>query len=213
MCDRKLRRQLYKKWLRVKTDENRTNFTESRAAVNVMAHDKRRVFYQDSIKSANNSQKELFKVFNNLLDAGKKSLLPYTEDYDILASRFNNYFVDKIENIRSKLSNTSIYIRREPSNLISKLESFKLVTAQDIFKQIKGSKIKTSASDPIPAFLLKSCLHLMVPAIVYLINLSLQSGSMDGLKASIVTPILKKAGLDRDVLSNYRPICSGLFID
>jgi hypothetical protein len=53
----------------------------------------------------------------------------------------------------------------------------------------------------------------MVPAIVYLINLSLQSGSMDGLKASIVTPILKKAGLDRDLLSNYRPICSGLFID
>ena len=36
---------------------------------------------------------------------------------------------------------------------------------------------------------------------------------MDGLKESIVTPILKRAGLDQDLLSNYRPVCSGLFVD
>ena len=212
---RKNRRQLYKKWVREKDvekkDEYRTNFTEQRAAVDVMAHDKRRVYCQDTIKSANNSR-ELFKVFNYLIDTDKKSPLPYTEDFASLASRFNNYFVEKIENIRM-MFNTTSNIQREPTNFISKLESFQLVSADDIFKLIKASTIKTAASDPIPAFLLKSCVHLMVPAIVHLINMSLQSGSIDGLKESTVTPILKKAGLDCDLLSNYRPVCSGLFID
>ena len=36
---------------------------------------------------------------------------------------------------------------------------------------------------------------------------------MDGLKESVVTPILKKTGLDADVLSNYRPVCGGMYID
>ena len=36
---------------------------------------------------------------------------------------------------------------------------------------------------------------------------------MDGLKESLVTPILKKEGLDRDILVNYRPVCAGLFLD
>ena len=36
---------------------------------------------------------------------------------------------------------------------------------------------------------------------------------MEGLKVSVVTPILKKAGLDCDVLLNYRPVCAGLFLD
>ena len=212
---RKRRRQLYKKFLREKTEENRNIFEESRAAVNVMANDKRRTFYQDSIKSANNSQKELFRVFNNLLDAGKKSQLPYTEDHHALASRFNNYFVEKIENIRRQLSNafSTINTPREPNNTISKLDSFRLVSAENILKQINGSKIKTSVSDPIPAFLLKSCIHGMIPAILHLVNLSLRNGSMDGLKESVVTPILKKTGLDQDQLANYRPVCSGLFID
>ena len=210
---RKCRRQLYKKWLRKKIDENRTIFEESRAAVNIMANDKRRNFYQGSIESANNSQKELFKIFNNLLDTSNKSQLPYSEDFSSLATRFNDYFVEKIENIRLKLGdNPVVNIQCEPPvNVI--LDSFKLVTAEDILKQIKRSKIKTSLGDPIPAILLKSCVDLIVPALVHLVNTSLRNGSMDGLKESIVTPILKKSGLDQEELSNYRPICSGLFID
>ena len=211
---RKRRRQLYKKWLRERSDENRNIFKESRAAVNVMANDKRCTFYQDSIKSTNNSQKALFKVFNNLLDMSNKSQLPYSEDYSSLASKFNNYFIEKIENIRLKLGDNSfVNTQCEQRNVIPILDSFKLVTAEDVVKQIKCGKIKTSASDPIPASLLKSCVHLMVPAIVHLVNASLLNGSMDGLKESIVTPILKKTGLDQDLLSNYRPVCSGLFID
>ena len=110
----------------------------------------------------------------------------------------NNYFIDKIENIRLNFNNPTLSPRCA-SNTVTTLDSFKLVTIEDIKKQIHVHKIKTSTSDPIPV-------------IVHLINTSLSTGSMDGLKESIVTPILKKAGLDQDQLSNYRPVCSGMFI-
>ena len=35
---------------------------------------------------------------------------------------------------------------------------------------------------------------------------------MDGLKDSVITPILKKAGLDPEVLKNYRPVCNILYL-
>lgn len=210
---RKRRRQLYKTWCRYKTPENRAIFVESRAAVNALATDKRRTFYQNSISAANNSQKELFKLCNNLLDSNGKSQLPYSEDFQSLASRFNNYFVDKIENIRLNFNNPTLSPRCDPSDTITTLYSFKLVTIEDLQKQIQVHKIKTSTSDPIPAVILKKIIHLVLPVILHLINTSLSTGSMDGLKESIVTPILKKAGLDQDQLSNYRPVCSGMFID
>ena len=119
---RKLRRQLYKKWLKEKTEENRTSFEDTRVAVDVLAKEKRRNYYQDSIKSASNSQQELFRVFNMLVDTGNKSKLPYTEDFDSLALRFNNYFVEKIENIRLKLdNNSSANFQSEPNTFLTKL--------------------------------------------------------------------------------------------
>ena len=56
-------------------------------------------------------------------------------------------------------------------------------------------------------------MSLFAPAILHLVNVSLLTGSMEGLKESIIIPILKKAGLDLDALSNYRPVCGGLYID
>ena len=53
----------------------------------------------------------------------------------------------------------------------------------------------------------------IISALTYLINISLGTGSVKGLKDSVVTPILKKAGLDPESLSNYRPVCSSLYVD
>ena len=210
---RRERRILYKRWKRKKTPENRNAFELSRAAVNVLATNKRRAFYQESIKSSENSQKELFKMCNTLLDTNKKSQLPYSEDYNSLANKFNNYFVEKIEKIRDNLDSPVIDVHNLVDNNISTLDSFKPVTAEDILKQVNSSKIKTSQSDPIPAFILRSSVKLMIPSIVHLVNSSMGNGSMEGLKESIVTPILKKPGLDHEVLSNYRPVCGGFYID
>src|SRR6218665_1675754 len=61
--------------------------------------------------------------------------------------------------------------------------------------------------DPIPTSLLKDCASVLVPAVTKIINLSLSSGNFPMVfKHSLVTPLLKKANLDKENLSNYRPI-------
>ena len=209
---RKERRQLYKKWKREKNDQNRVNYVQSRAHVDAMSKEKRRNFYQGKISSSNNSQRELFKICNTLLDSNQQSQLPYSEDYNVLANNFNSYFVTKIEKIRNDLP-TMQPVKSQCNSNISTFSKFDIVTKEDLLKIIKSSKIKTNSDDPIPAFLLKSSVEDLIPSYLHLINLSLQTGSMEGLKESIVTPILKKVGLDKNTLSNYRPVCVGLYID
>jgi len=55
--------------------------------------------------------------------------------------------------------------------------------------------------------LLKECSSLLVPTITSIVNLSLISGqSHPTLKESIISPLLKKPTLDKEELSNYRPV-------
>ena len=62
-------------------------------------------------------------------------------------------------------------------------------------------------SDPIPTWLLKECSALLVPTITNIVNLSLSSANFHHtLKESVISPLLKKPTLDKDELSNYRPI-------
>ena len=210
---RRERRILFKTWKRESTTENRENFEQSRVSVDLLSKDKKRSFFQDSIRSSTNSQKELFKICSTLLDTSKTSVLPYSENDNILADKFNNYFVEKIEKIRANLDTPVVSLHTPVNNNISTLSSFNLVISETILKQIKSSKIKTSQNDPIPAFLLRSSVELLVPSLLHLVNTSLQTGSTEGLKESTVTPILKKSGLDQEVLSNYRPVCAGMFVD
>ena len=49
----------------------------------------------------------------------------------------------------------------------------------------------------------------MVPLLTAVINLSLRSGVVPArLKKALVRPLLKKPGLDKSVLNNYRPVSS-----
>ena len=71
---------------------------------------------------------------------------------------------------------------------------------------------KQCDSDPIPTWLLKECCALLVATITNIVNLSLSSGNFHHtLKESVISPLLKKPTLDKDELSNYRPI-SNLFL-
>ena len=191
---RRTRRRAYKKWQRTKSDEHRETFVQLRQSVDLLSKEKRRDYYQNAIRSSK-SQKELFNVVNNLLDRGKKPILPYSENPKQLADRLNDFFITKIEKIRTTLvmpQNTPCLSSVVRNGDIPKFSFFRSVTVEEIKKQISSMTIKTCAQDPIPASLLKTSIDSLIPCYVELVNLSLRTGSMDGLKESVVTPILKK---------------------
>jgi len=60
---------------------------------------------------------------------------------------------------------------------------------------------------PIPTWLLKECLSILVLTITNIVNLSLTTSQFHPtLKESIISPLLKKPTLDKEELSSYRPI-------
>ena len=72
--------------------------------------------------------------------------------------------------------------------------------------------IKTSTNDPLPAFLIKENLELLLPHFCTLVNLSLSSCNFDGLKEAHVVPILKALQLDNELFKNFRPVSLLSFI-
>ena len=60
---------------------------------------------------------------------------------------------------------------------------------------------------------MKRYAELLAPSIARLENLSLASGvSPSSFKCALVTPLIKKASLDPEVLSNYRPVSNLAFL-
>ena len=97
----------------------------------------------------------------------------------------------------------------EPGTILSE---FHPCTSDELRIIINESGTKVSPSDPLPSSILKECLEEVLPYLVVLVNSSLRSGTVDGIKDAIVRPLLKKAGLDHNCFKNYRPISNLSFI-
>ena len=142
------------------------------------------------------------------------SVLPSHECPIVLANKFNNYFIEKIENIRNNFDTEPRDLSGDGMNTYNGpiWSEFALVSAEGLKKLIVSKPIKSSPEDPLPGMLFRECVDQLLPALTQLVNLSLSTGSMEGLKDSIVTPILKKAGCNPEVLKNYRPVCNTFYL-
>ena len=59
----------------------------------------------------------------------------------------------------------------------------------------------------MPTWLLRDCAHDIIPVLTTIVNMSLRTGVMPShLKRAHVRPIIKKPGLDKDILNKYRPV-------
>jgi len=125
-------------------------------------------------------------------------------------SRNPTRLTDKIFNLCLSLSSNpttssphSSYSPTTPPNFSFFTPAFE----SEILKILSNCPNKQPDSDPISTWLLKECGSVLVPTITNIVNFSLTSGQFHPiLKESVITPLLKKSTLDKDELSNYRPI-------
>ena len=83
----------------------------------------------------------------------------------------------------------------------------------EITEIVTKSSKATCILDPIPTSLLHELLPVLAPVIADLVNSSLATGVFPSeLKSAIIKPLLKKPGLDTDVLKNFRPVSNLSFI-
>ncbi len=150
-----------------------------------------------------------------MLHKSTASPLPDYDSPSSLAQDFANFFDSKIEKIYQHLNSiddTEQHSLPEPESH-SLLWSFTVITEKDILKIIAKSPIKFCQLDPIPAAVFKEVYIPLIPELTALVNLSLKSGTMPSdMEVALINPILKKPQLDKEVLSNYRPVSNLTYV-
>ena len=88
-----------------------------------------------------------------------------------------------------------------------------MITSEELIKIISVMNKTTCSSDPFPSMLLMSHLQTIIDTITHIINLCISTSVFpSSCKSAIVLPLIKKHGLDPQVLKNYRPVSNLSFL-
>jgi hypothetical protein len=172
-------------------------------------------YYKEKLSTKDASS--AFKIINSLLkpDTGKQ--LPVAASDQQLADNFATYFAEKVEKIRESLSGVEANIASFPPEVNTErhLNSFVAVSEDHVKKIIDKCPAKSCALDPVPTWFLKdsAVIQAVMPQVTAYINASLASACVpDCHKSALVTPLLKKDGLDTNEYKNYRPVSNITFV-
>ena len=172
-----------------------------------MAQEKREAYSSSVVKTLEKKQGKLYSVMNKLMGKDlKKCNFPTHDDPLVLANMFNNFFVEKVVNIRESLTSDVASAIPTVSEVGAELLSFHATDGHELLNIIAEHGVITNSDDPFPDFLIMKFLDLLLPYLVSLVNLSLSSASCDGIKEAHVVPILKSLSADHDEFKNYRPV-------
>ena len=177
-------------------------------------------FFNGKILESESDSCELFKTVNTLLNRKKNTALPVHGSEQQLANRFAHFFDSKIQKINLELANVRAschhtYVNSGHSECLTRLSEFDRVTEEELTKIIRASPTKSCSLDPLPTSLLKDgpVFDTMLPILCKIVNTSLSTGLIPhDLKHAMITPLLKKKGLDGDNLKNYRPVSNLTFL-
>ena len=211
---RAARRRLERKWKNSHLDSDRKAYIDQRDKCIELSEDKRIIYFNEIIKNNKGNMQALFKIANTIFDKNCSShILPQYDNAKSLGDQFNSFYNDKVDKIRKQIPQTSFdRLKYSKSFKGVALSSFRPTTVAELSEILKSSGIKTSFHDILPAHLLKKVLDSLLPYFCFLVNQSLSTGSVEGLKDSIVNPLLKKSGIDPETLKNYRPVSDLLFL-
>ena len=172
-------------------------------------------YYSGKVQECTGDQKKLFEIIKSLTKPLQQQQYPDSDSLKDLADAFGDFFIMKIQKIRTKLDSQDpepISIPRVPVKEEDVFLSFQTLTEDDVRKLIKQSPNKQCSSDPIPTWLLKECLDSLLPVLTLLVNKSLQIGYFpEEWKNALVKPLLKKLGLEL-VFPSFRPVSNLPFI-
>ena len=142
---------------------------------------------------------------NKILHRSSSPVPPSVTSLSSLSQSFATFFSDKIHKLHtSLLSHHSCTSPHHPPPFTPLyFSSFISVTADEVSKLLSQSPDTNCDLDPIPTSLLKQCSHILLPTLTKIINYSIFP---DQFKSCSVHPHLKKSNLDKENLTNYRPI-------
>lgn len=174
-------------------------------------HEAKSNYFSHIIAKNANRPKVLFKTINSVLNPVAFSVPVVNPE---TCTQFSEFFIQKIQDIRSHLPSPDI--DKDNFQLVlpsSSFTTFEPVSLAELRKIISQMKLTFCQSDVLPARLFREVLDTISPTLLTIINSSLINAVFpESFKHAIVQPLLKGSHLDPTVHNNYRPISKLCFI-
>lgn len=200
-------RLLERRFRRTRSDTDRLAWITGIRDKHTFFKEKESMYWEHVVTSNASDSKKLWRSVSTMLGKSSKQQTTLPK---FSASDFLSFLESKVEAVRSSTSGAP------PPAFTSTdchLGSFELCSQIVVERTIKSSPGKCCELDPAPTFLVKECLANLSPFLTLMCNASIQEGLMpSSQKEAIITPALKKFGLDTDDMKNYRPISNLSFM-
>lgn len=209
---KQLRRRLERRWNRTGAEAHRVEYRAACRAANAAINASRAAFYTKRLSETAGNRKAIWRVSKDLLHSDDRPPDADLQEAALLCDGFSAFFVDRLATIaatiNTRLQSTAAYYRLAVGRQVPpRLDALADVTVDEVVRMIGALPSKTSTLDVLPVSLLKSSVDVMAPLVARLASLSFRTGVFpSSLKHGRVTPLLKKPGLDKTVMANYRPI-------
>jgi len=209
-------RKAEKLFLRHKTDFYREKFKELQQFKCKLVAKTKISFYTGKIGECKNDSKELFRVLNGLLGKSKSFILPQCHSDEVLANRFRDFFLKKIDDITSSFDPnfSGKKFSLIPDYPLRKFESFDSVCINEIYKILRKTNKTFCDNDPfdLKIFDFEEVSGPLASYFCAIVNSSFGSGIFpESEKFSLVRPLLKGQS-DPEILSSYRPLYNTSFL-
>ena len=230
---RALRRKLERIYKRTGNTYDNITFKLQRTKCSLLVEQKRDCYFTKVFDNCKGNSKAIFENYNKVVGNSSEKptqILPDLDEYDgdsfKLASSFNHFFIEKVQRARDHIHNelnsveqpVHAFNGKETNNQSldhsSILTDFKPSDMDELINLIRERGIRTSSKiDPISSSTMKECLDPLLPHLLDLINTSLKTGSINGVKLAYIAPLIKNL-VDVDSLdkSSYQPISHLSFI-
>lgn len=215
---RRRRRYFERRWRRLRSDQSRREYTEARAAVVSQINKCKVQHFKSRIDHCAGDQKKLFSVFDDLLGLRHTKILPTYASGTELATSFSQFFASKIARIRGDLDRLPVIYEYSVNfqghiQATQFLRRFESVTADDVRKYIRLSNKTFCLLDPINVAKVTTAYEASAAFIAKIINACFnESNFVSSEKLALLNPLLKKVGLDCEILANYRPVSNLSFL-
>ena len=204
------RRTLERRFVRCRTQANRDNYKAACKKALRLIRISSQQYTRSLVDAAHGNSKKLWVVCKSLLHGVDRAVETVQ---GLTSSSFNNFFQNKIKQIKIKISETlptlvGTYDYKDiPDTSHPGFVCFNDVSLETVTSVIRGMNSKSNMLDFMPTFLLKECVTLFAPSITHLCNMSLLTGFFPTeFKVGCITPILKKKGMAVNDHASYRPI-------
>ena len=207
-CARRETQRLERYYRQTTSDQDRTVWVQQMRAMHLLYREKERSYWTTLTTQHAGNSKKLWESLSSILRRDKQSSSPAES---LSAETLSRFFVEKIEKIRAATDGS------DPPTFKSyngkRLVCFKEYSCDEIRQFLLKAPQKTCPLDPVPTDILLESVDIILPFITAMCNASLREGFMPASqKAAIITPIVKKPGLDPEEGKSYRPISNLTFM-